>query len=122
MADKEPTLPKSGSPPWLSHAGARVDEFARQAFLQNRNLNPPPPADDGPDSWRRKKVEGAKHGVNFDSAASSSSGPSTLRDLAFIKATPASFAPERHIFYVLGRPVVVPGKQTGFLDNLTLHT
>lgn len=107
MAGKAPP-PKAASPPWLQHAGARQDEFRLQARFADASLEPPPPGPDGQDQLRRDRVAAAKHGLSFDSVkAKSSAGAFVAQSEAYKHMAAASFAPERHIFFVLGRPCVV---------------
>ncbi len=107
MAGKAPP-PKATSPPWLQHAGARQDEFRFRARFGDASLQPPPPGPDGQDQLRRERVAAAKHGLNYDQVKAKSSAKAfQAQSAAFNHMVAASFAPERHIFYVLGRPCVV---------------
>ena len=109
-------VPKKNGPEWLRNSGARVDEFARQAALASL---PPPPAapagsvaDEG-DTTRRRRLAQAGVGLNYQAVAAKSS-PAELahHSLAARHATAASFAPQRHAAWVLGRPCVVLRRKT----------
>ena len=109
-------VPKKNGPEWLRNTGARVDEFARQAALASL---PPPPAapagsvaDEG-DTTRRRRLAQAGVGLNYQAVAAKSS-PAELahHSLAARHATAASFAPQRHAAWVLGRPCVVLRRKT----------
>ena len=108
--------PKHNGPEWLRNAGARVDEFARQAALAP--LPPPPAAPAGSvaaerEATRRRLLAHAGHGLNYQAVAAKSS-PADLahHTLAARHATAASFSPQRHAGWVLGRPCVVLRKKT----------
>ena len=110
-----PPKPKQSGPEWLRNAGARVDEFARQAALAP--LPPPPAAPAGSsgaagDATRRRLLAEAGIGLNYQAVAAKSS-PADLAHLSLAarNATAASFSPQRHAFWVLGRPCVVLKKK-----------
>lgn len=98
----------ASDPEWLRNAGVRADEFARQA--RAKALPPPPPPPEGflGDASRRRLMAEAGTGVNYEAVAAKSS-PSELaaQTLAMTHAVPASFSPQRHVCFVLGRPCVV---------------
>ncbi len=107
MAGKAPP-PKATSPPWLEHAGARQDEFRFQARSGDASQQPLPPVPEGQDQLRRERVAAAKHGLHYHHVKAKSSAKAfEAQSAAFKHMVPASFAPQRHIFYVLGRPCVV---------------
>ena len=111
--------PKQNGPEWLRNAGARVDEFARQAALAP--LPPPPAAPAGSvaaegDVTRRRILAQAGDGLNYQAVAAKSSPPDLAHHtLAARHATAASFSPQRHAAFVLGRPCVALRKKQYFL-------
>ena len=107
-SNDRPPVPKVVDPAWLRNSGARADEFARQARLQALPPAPPPPADAVGDVGRRRLLAETGVGLNYQAVAAKSS-PSALaaQTLAFTHAVPASFSPQSHVFFVLGRPCVV---------------
>ena len=108
MASDKPPVPKATDPQWLRNAGVRADEFARQARAKALPPAPPPPDGCMGDTGRRRLVADAGAGLQYEAVAAKSS-PSALaaQTLAFTHAVPASFSPQRHVFFVLGRPCVV---------------
>ncbi len=123
MASGKTPPPKASDPEWLRNAGVRADEFARQA--RAKALPPAPSAPEGcvGDSSRRRLVTEAGTGLNYEAVASKSS-PSELaaQTLALTHAVPASFSPQRHVFYVLGRPCVVPRSKNQSFVILGCHS
>ena len=116
MAAPQGPVPKKNGPQWLRNAGARMDEFARQAALAP--LPPPPAAPAGSrgaegDATRRRLLAEAGIGLNYQAVAAKSS-PAELahHSLAARNATAASFVPQRHAAWVLGRPCVVLRRKT----------
>ena len=124
MAAERPPAPKAASPQWLQNAGVRADEFARQARVSALPPAPPPPDAYMGDTTRRRLVGEAGAGLNYQ-AVKAKSSPAELahQTLAFTHARPASFAPQQHVFFVLGRPCVVLREKTMLpCAWLTLHT
>ena len=116
MAAPQGPLPKATGPTWLRNAGARVDEFARQAALAPLPPPPAPPAGSlgaQGDATRRRLLAEVGDGLNYQAVAAKSS-PAELahHSLAAMHATAASFAPQRHAAWVLGRPCVVLRRKT----------
>ena len=115
MAGSQGPEPKKTGPAWMKNTAVRLDEFARQAALAP--LPPPPAAPAGSsgaagDATRRRLVAEAGSGLNYQAVAAKSS-PADLAHLylAARNATAASFSPQRHAFWVLGRPCVVLKKK-----------
>ena len=104
--------PTATDPVWLRNSGVRVDEFGRQAVLASLPEPPPFPEDSEGDVHRRRLLTSAGTGLNYEAVAAKSS-PSELaaQTLAFKRSMAASFAPQRHVFFVLGRPCVVPRRK-----------
>ena len=115
MAGPQGPVPKKTGPVWLCNTAVRLDEFARQAALAP--LPPPPAAPAGSrgaegDATRRRLLAEAGIGLNYQAVAAKSS-PADLAHLSLAarNATAASFAPQRHAAWVLGRPCVVLKKK-----------
>lgn len=100
-------VPKSTSPAWLQTAAARVDHYQRLAAFDVRGVDAPPMPDDPEEQQRRQQVADAGVGLSYSAAAADTQPSDDFQRAAFSKAAPLSFAPERHVFYVLGRPCVV---------------
>ena len=116
MAGPQGPVPKKTGPAWLCNTAVRLDEFARQAALAP--LPPPPAAPAGSsgaegDATRRRLLAEAGSGLNYQAVAAKSS-PAELahHSLAARNATAASFVPQRHAAWVLGRPYVVLRRKT----------
>jgi len=115
MAFHKQPQPAASDPPWLRNAGVRADEFALQARLSA--LPPPPPPPEGSEGFerdvkRRRVCETAGTGLNYRAVAATSSSPvHAAQTLAFRRAMPASFVPQRHVIFVLGRPCMVPRRK-----------
>ena len=113
MAGSQGPEPKKTGPAWMKNTAVRLDEFARQAALAP--LPPPAPAGsrgaEG-DATRRRLLAEAGSGLNYQAVAAKSS-PAELahHSLAARNATAASFVPQRHAAWVLGRPCVVLRKK-----------
>ena len=115
MAVPQGPVPKKTGPVWLRNTALRLDEFARQAALAP--LPPPPAATAGSsgaegDATRRRLLAEAGSGLNYLAVAAKSS-PAELAHLSLAarNATAASFSPQRHAAWVLGRPCVVLNKK-----------
>jgi len=118
--------PKQNGPEWLRNAGARVDEFARQAALAA--LPPPPAAPAGSvaderEAIRRRLLAHAGDGLKYQAVAAKSS-PADLAHLTLAArhATAASFSPQRHACWVLGRPCVALSKKKQYFLMLDCYT
>ena len=107
------SAPKTSDPPWLRNAGVRADEFAAQARAKNLPAPPPAPTESVADVSRRRLLTEAGTGLNY-AAVQEKSAPSVLaaQTLAYTHSVAASFMPQRHVFFVLGRPCVVLREET----------
>ena len=114
MAPKRPPSPKRSGPEWLRNAGTRADEFARQAVWPEGLPRPPAPSTQNEaEILRRANLAKAGPGLAYEQVASTAS-PSELaqQSLAWGHARPASFAPQQHVAFVLGRPIMVLMRKT----------
>ena len=108
MAADRPPTPKAGGPAWLRNTGVRVDEFARQARLSTLPAPPGDPAEGTGDVSRRRLLEEAGSGLKYKATAKTAPHSAAAgHTLALTHSVAASFSPQRHVFYVLGRPCVV---------------
>ena len=109
-------------PDWLRGSGVRVDEFRRLAAEQRaiRSIHTAPKAMPVPEN-RSRNLKRAGQGLDFwtsseptAAAVSKASGSAKKKDgcenlvLRMETAGAASFSPGRHVFYVHGRPCMVP--------------
>ena len=109
--DKKPTTASDAE--WLRNTGVRVDEFARRVRLKELPELPLFPEDSEGDVHRRRLLTVAGTGLNYEAvAAKSSQSDLAAQSLAYRNAVASSFCPQRHVFYVLGRPCLVPRRKT----------
>jgi len=108
---KKPTT--SSDAEWLRYTGVRADEFTRRARLKELPEPPQLPEDSEGMVHRRRLLTDAGTGLNYDAAAAKSSeSEHAVQSLAYRNAVASSFCPQRHVFYVLGRPCLVPRRKT----------
>ena len=109
MAPKRPPSPKRSGPEWLHSAGTRADEFARQAtWPRDLPRPPPPPSENEADILRRANLANVGPGLAYGKVASAATTSELAhQSLAWGHARPASFAPQQHVAFMLGRPVMV---------------
>lgn len=104
-----PKAVAASSPAWLQNAAVRTGAYAERAQLDVRGIAEPP-APPEPTFARlvnQRRLDQAGEGLQYQPASGSGEPTAAMRHTAVASNLAASFAPERHTVFVLGRPVIV---------------
>ncbi len=98
---------RDASPFWMDAAAARLDVFA-EAYAKSAAPSTTPEGSTPFSLWPGVVSPAIAEGL-WRSYQPARTTEESSRDFRFGFSTPASFAPERHVAFLLGRPFVVSG-------------